>query len=60
MFGLGTGELLIIAAIVFLLFGAKRLPALGGSLAQSIKNFQSGITGKEVKQKVTDEENKNS
>ncbi|HLE10017.1 MAG: hypothetical protein A2504_00795 [Bdellovibrionales bacterium RIFOXYD12_FULL_39_22] len=45
MFGLGTGELVLIGAIIFLLFGAKKLPALGGALAKSIKNFQEGMKG---------------
>jgi sec-independent protein translocase protein TatA len=43
MFGLGTGEFVIIGATIFLLFGAKRLPELGGAVAKSIRNFQSGL-----------------
>jgi len=45
MFGLGTGELLIIAAIIMLLFGAHRIPQLGSSLAKGIRNFQKGFSG---------------
>jgi len=37
---LGTQELVIILIIVLLLFGAKRLPELGKSLAQGIKEFR--------------------
>lgn len=48
MLGLGTGELLIIGGIVFLLFGAKRIPMLGSSLAKGIKNFQKGLKGEEA------------
>lgn len=43
MFGLGGQELLIILAIVTVLFGAKKLPLLGSSLAKGITNFKSGI-----------------
>ena len=43
MFGLGTGELLLVFVVVFFLFGAKKLPQLGGSMAQAIKNFKTGM-----------------
>lgn len=43
MFGLGTQELVIILAIVFLVFGAKRLPELGSGLGKAIKNFKGGV-----------------
>ena len=47
MFGLRGPELLIIFAILFLLFGATRLPALGASLGSAIKNFKKGFNGDE-------------
>ncbi|EAT15671.1 twin-arginine translocase TatA/TatE family subunit [Desulfuromonas acetoxidans] len=43
MFGLGMQELLIILAIVIVLFGAKKLPQLGSSLAKGITNFKGGL-----------------
>ncbi len=43
MFGLGTQELVIILAIIFLIFGAKRLPEIGSGLGRAIKNFKGGI-----------------
>ena len=43
MFGLGTQELVIILAIVFLIFGAKKLPEIGSGLGKAIKNFKGGV-----------------
>lgn len=43
MFGLGMGELLIVLIIVVLFFGGRKLPQLGSSLGESIKNFKKGI-----------------
>lgn len=37
---LGMQELVIILVIVMLLFGAKRLPEIGKSLGQGIKEFK--------------------
>jgi sec-independent protein translocase protein TatA len=38
-------ELLIIAAILLLLFGASRLPQLGASIGSAIRNFKKGFSG---------------
>jgi sec-independent protein translocase protein TatA len=43
LFGLGTQELVIILAIVFLIFGAKKLPEIGSGLGKAIKNFKGGV-----------------
>jgi len=40
-------ELIIIFGVVFLLFGAKKLPELGGAIGESIKNFKKGIKDNE-------------
>lgn len=37
------GELLVILAIVFLLFGTKRLKDFGGDLGAAIKGFKKNI-----------------
>ncbi len=47
MFGIGTTELVIILAIVVVLFGARRLPELGSGVGKAIKNFKSGLSGKD-------------
>ena len=45
MFGIGSQELMVILLVVFLIFGAKRLPELGGSLGQAIRGFKKGMEG---------------
>lgn len=39
----GGSEWIIILLIVVLLFGAKKLPELGGSVGRSIKEFKKGV-----------------
>lgn len=41
MGGLGIPELLVILAIVLVVFGAGKLPEIGKSMGQSIKNFKN-------------------
>jgi len=57
MFGIGSQELMVILLIVFLIFGAKRLPELGNSLGQAIRGFKKGMEG-EVK-KIESHETQN-
>ncbi len=48
--GIGLTEGLLIAAIIVLLFGAKKLPELGKGMGEAIKNFKSGMKGEETKE----------
>ena len=41
---MGIMELVVILAIVTLLFGAKRLPALADGMGKAIRNFKRGLT----------------
>ena len=44
MFGnLGFPELLIIMVVILLLFGAKRIPEIAGSMGKGIKEFKKNI-----------------
>ena len=54
MFGLGTTELIVIGVIVFLIFGAKRIPEIGKGLGGAIREFR------QVKREISDigEDNK--
>jgi sec-independent protein translocase protein TatA len=44
---LGLPELLIILVIVIVIFGAKKLPDLGKSLGEGIKNFKGSVSNKD-------------
>ena len=48
LFGpIGPTEFLLILLIVVIIFGARRLPELGKSLGEGIKNFRKSISGKD-------------
>ncbi len=57
MFGLGPTELIIIAIIVLLIFGAKRLPDIGKGLGGAIKEFRN--VKKELSSDKTNDNNDN-
>ena len=44
MFGIGTQEILVILVIVLVVFGAKRLPEIGGGLGRAIRNFRQAAS----------------
>jgi len=48
MFGsLGPMELVLILLIVIIIFGARKLPDLGKSIGEGIKNFKKSMSGKD-------------
>ena len=60
MFGLGTGELLIILTVALVLFGAKRLPDLGRGLGEGMRGFRDALKGKEPEDQGSDSKNDDS
>jgi sec-independent protein translocase protein TatA len=44
---IGGGELLIIALIALLIFGASRISDIGKGLGEGIKNFKKGLKDNE-------------
>lgn len=47
MFGLGTQEILVIALIILLLFGGKKIPELMKGLGKGVKSFKDGMNSLE-------------
>lgn len=50
MFGLGTQELIIILVLVMIIFGAGKLPQVGGALGKGLRNFKQGMKESEEEQ----------
>lgn len=45
MFGLGYWELLIVLLLILVVFGAGKLPTVGSSLGEGIRNFKDSLKG---------------
>lgn len=45
MFGLGIQEVLLIALIILLLFGGKKIPELMKGLGKGVRSFKDGMNG---------------
>lgn len=45
MFGLGLSEVLVIALVILLLFGGKKIPELMKGLGKGVKSFKDGVNG---------------
>jgi sec-independent protein translocase protein TatA len=56
MGGISIWQLLIIAVIVVLLFGTKKLGSIGSDLGASIKGFKKAISDDEDKQDKTSQD----
>lgn len=52
---LGTPEIILIALVVLLLFGGKKIPELMKGLGKGVKSFKDGVKGldDEVKEATT-------
>ena len=47
MFGIGFQEIIIIALVVLLFFGGKKIPELMKGLGKGVRSFKDGMNGKE-------------
>ena len=56
MFGLGTGEIILILVAILLLFGAKRLPEVAQGLGKGVREFRKAMkdTSEELKGETED------
>ncbi len=45
MFGLGSTEIIIIALLLFLFFGGKKLPEFVKGLGEAVREFRKGLKG---------------
>jgi sec-independent protein translocase protein TatA len=55
LFGIGMQEIIVIALVVLLLFGGKKIPELMKGLGKGVKSFKEGMK-EEVKEEVKSEE----
>lgn len=55
---LGWGEILIIALIVLLLFGGRKIPELMKGIGKGVKSFKDGVKGIEDEVKIDEKEEK--
>jgi len=58
MFGLGTTELMIIMVLVLIVFGAGKLPQVGGALGKGLRNFKQGVKDEPELEKIEQLEGK--
>ena len=55
---IGWGEILIIALIILLLFGARKIPELMRGMGKGVKSFKDGMNGVEEPEFKEDKEKK--
>lgn len=55
---LGFQEILVIALVVLLLFGGKKIPELMRGLGKGVKSFKDGMNGLEDPEEKKEEEKK--
>lgn len=52
LFGtIGLPEIIIIALVILLLFGAKKIPELMRGMGKGVRNFKEGMNGTEEEKK---------
>ena len=57
LFGIfGAGEVIVIALVILLLFGGRKIPELMKGLGKGVKNFKEGVKG--IEDDINDNEPK--
>lgn len=56
MFGIGLQEIVVIALVVLLFFGGKKIPELMKGLGKGVRSFKDGMNGKEEEKEANKEE----
>lgn len=54
--GLGVTEIVIIALVVLLLFGGKKIPDLMKGIGKGVRSFKDGVNG--IKEEIESDEEK--
>jgi sec-independent protein translocase protein TatA len=47
LLAIGTQEILIIALVILLIFGGRKIPELMRGLGKGVKSFKDGVNGKD-------------
>ncbi len=58
LLNLGAGEIVLIALVVLLLFGGKKIPELMKGLGKGVRNFKDGL--KDVEDQINSDTDSNS
>lgn len=58
LFALGTGEIILLALVVLLIFGGKKIPELMRGIGKGVSQFKKGMKDldEEIKAENTDED----
>lgn len=56
MFGIGFQEIIVIALVVLLLFGGKKIPELMNGLGKGVRSFKDGMNGKDASEEEAKKE----
>ncbi len=61
MFGIGLPEIIVIALIILLLFGGKKIPEMMKGLGKGVKSFKDGMkeTENSAKEEAQEDSKKN-
>ena len=60
MGNIGIWQLLIVAVIIILLFGTKKLRTLGSDLGSSVKGFKKAMASEDEKKAIEEQDKKDS